>query len=140
MRDLYKNFSYLFDRLDKENDEIIATIKEVSSSKTLITYLFKKKEEEFRNLIDSLDEHGDGHIRPKNLVELCKVMQFLQKINLKGDEIQFLESLFDVIERTEEKNFKNISTLICSSKNLLDSIKLIVDDLQNREEASKLKI
>ena len=139
MRELYTKFAYLFERLDKENDEIVSTIKAISTSKELVAYLFKKKEEEFRNVIDSLDEHGDGHIRPKNLVELCKVMQFLQKINIKGDEVEFLESLFDLIEGAEEKNFRNISTLIGSSKNLLDSIKLIVDDLQHREEASTLK-
>ena len=135
--ELDTKLGWFIKRLDNENDEVVASIKEMRESRMLIEYLLGKSEDDFRNLIDSLDEHGDGHIRVNNIIELCKVMQFIQKINKKSDQKEFLKSLINLIENEKDGIFKNISAMIYTSNKLIDSIKLIIDTLQNREEASK---
>jgi hypothetical protein len=64
-------------------DIVKEIIQELSKSEKLIEYLSRKNEEDIRNLIDIFDEHGDDHIRVQNIIELCKIIQFLRKIDKK---------------------------------------------------------
>jgi len=121
------------------DSEVIHTINEMGKSHKLIEFLLGKSEQELRNLIDSLDEHGDGYIRVQNIIELCKVTQFFQSLKLSNIN-DFIKSIENVLKEDKEKKFSNISAMIHASFSILDSIRLIIDTFQNREEASKIKI
>jgi hypothetical protein len=135
---IYSKLDFLLKK--SKDEEIITTINEIGESNKLIEFALDKNEQDLRNLIEGLDEHGDGHIRVHNIIELCKVTKFLNKLNTQN-ELDFINSIIGLIEQdVQEKNYLNISGMIRSSSNLLESIVLITDTLQNREEASKVKI
>jgi hypothetical protein len=133
---------------DVLNSKYLDIVKEIiqglSKSEKLIEYLSRKNEEDIRNLIDIFDEHGDDHIRVQNIIELCKIIQFLRKIDHKNGELSFLKSIITIIETTVESEesviIRNMSAIIETSNNIIDNLKLIIETLQNREEASKIKI
>ncbi len=116
----------------------------MSKSGKLIEYLSRKNEEDIRHLINIFDEHGDDHIRVQNIIELCKIIQFLRKIDQKNGEFSFLKNIKTIIETTieseESATIRNMSAIIETSNNILDNLKLIIETLQTREETSKIKI
>jgi hypothetical protein len=99
---------------------------------------------DIRNLIDIFNEHGDDHIRVQNIIEFCKIIQFLRKIDHKNGGLSFLKSIIPIIETTieseESATIRNMSAIIETSNNILDNLKFIMETLQNREEASEIKI
>ena len=132
---------------DMHKSNHLNTIKEIiekmGASKKLIEYLFKKDENDIRSLIDSFDEHGDEHIRVQNIIELCNISQFIKKISRKDGEKGFLVSIQALIEidmESEVSKYRNLSSIIETSNNILENLKLIIETIQNREEASKIKI
>lgn len=138
VEEINRNFKFIIEL--SQDSEIIQVMNEMGKSKKLIEFLLDKNEQDLRNLIDSLDEHGDGYIRVQNIIELCRVTQFFQSLNRNGTNLEFIKSIIEILNNDKEKKYSNLSANIYTSFSILDNIRLILDTFQNREEASKLKI
>jgi nucleoside-triphosphatase THEP1 len=135
-------------KIDVEN-----IIMELSENKELVEFALNTPDEDIRNMVDAVDEHGDSFIRVQTIRDLLIVGSFVRTIKLKeytNDreknpiEEEFVMKIVNVLTDKSDENsannaFQNIEALINTCSKQFIGIKHLYRELSNREEASKIK-
>ncbi len=131
--------SYLAER-DIEN-----ILFELADDTELIEFLLKTPEDDIRNMVDAVDEHGDSFIRVQTIRDVLIIGSFLRNLSLKDytserdnnlTEAQFIMKILDAFSKV---NYGGIDVLLNTSNKQVLGIKHLHHELSNREEASKIK-
>ena len=139
-----KDIAYIKSQYLAEDIENI--IFELSEDKDLIDFLITTPEEDIRNMVDAVDEHGDSFIRVQTIRDLLIIGSFIQALGIKKFDVETIKNpsedqFIKQIETTvkTKKNFSNIDVLMNSCMKQIVGIKHLYRELSNREEASKIK-
>ena len=127
-----------------EKREIENLLYELAEDKELIDFLLVTPEEDIRNMVDAVDEHGDSFIRVQTIRDLLIVGSFLRAIVLKEfngvnnlTEKDFINRIHDAFNN--KTGISGIDVLMNSCSKQIIGIKHLHHELSNREEASKIK-
>ena len=129
--------------MEKQNIENI--LFELSEDQDLILFLLNTPEDDIRNMVDAVDEHGDSFIRVQTIRDLLIIGSFIRRLQLKDFSLnkETNPTEDDLIERIHstmgKNNFNGIEVLMNSCSKQFTGIKHLHSELSNREEASKIK-
>lgn len=164
-KEVYNNFIILINDTDSTFDKIFDSSKilsdlrtkylekrnienalyELSEDQELILFMIKTPEDDIRNMVDAVDEHGDSFIRVQTIRDLLIIGSFIRRLELKQlteekdvrlTEDEFIDRVHSVFGKN---NFQGIEALMNSCNKQFTGIKHLHSELSNREEASKIK-
>jgi len=118
---------------------------ELSDDTELIEFLLKTPEDDIRNMVDAVDEHGDSFIRVQTIRDLLIIGSFLRQLSLKdytpdrNNNLTEEQFIVKILEAFNKSNYSGIDVLLNTSTKQVLGIKHLHHELSNREEASKIK-
>jgi hypothetical protein len=140
--EMNNNINILKSQINKKYD-ITNLLHELCENRDLLDFIISTPEEDFRNMVEAVDEHGDSFLRVQTIRDLLIIGSFLRILNLQNYQNNLTEEFFiTTIHKALESNptFLAIDALINSCSKHYISIKLLHKELSNREEASKNKV
>ena len=128
-----------------KNTDIQNILYEISKGQELITFLLNTPEDDIRNMVDAVDEHGDSFIRVQTIRDLLIIGSFIRRLQLKDftqnidnnpTEEEFIERIHTAFSKSY---FKGLEVILNQCSYQFLGIKHLHGELSNREEASKIK-
>jgi hypothetical protein len=92
----------------------------MSEDNDLITFLLNTPEDDIRNMVDAVDEHGDSFIRVQTIRDLLIIGSFVKSLSLKEweadvnknpSEEEFIQRIHNAFKKS---NFSGIDVLMNS--------------------------
>lgn len=119
------------------NTDMLAILKELQKSSSLIEFLLTVVDEDIRNLIDAVEEHSEQYVRESTVSDLIEVKRFLQPL-LKQKYDQNIQKFFGAMSRSlETSGIKNVERKIHECYSNLHSLKALYNHVANRGEHTK---
>jgi hypothetical protein len=128
-----------------EKRDIENILYELSEDNELVAFLLHTPEDDIRNMVDAVDEHGDSFIRVQTIRDLLIIGSFVRTLCLRdfSDDIPNNPREDELVERIhgafKKSTFSGIDVLMNSCMKQYLGIKHLHNELSNREEASKIK-
>jgi len=123
-----------------KNEKLCELVKILKENLEVYNFFVEKKEDDFLNLLDFVDDVGESFIRPNTIKKSIKVLDFFKNLKekiLEKTDKEIFEYLDTLLNSKEDKNLYDILKEICSN---INGIEQLYDKIVNREEYSKIKI
>lgn len=122
--------------LSETDEELWAVFEELSKATQLVQFLQESLEDDFRNLIDAVEERSEQTLDETTVSDLIKVKEFLQPI-LRKKAWGTPEELFRTIKKCIEKAGTDVSKKINNCFYHRHGLKALYQYVANRGELTK---
>ena len=126
----------IFDKISKITKNISDAewelVGELSQCKYLIDFIRLKIDQDFRNLIDAVEEHSEQSLGEEEVNAFIEVKAFLQPF-LKASN-NTLEHMFNTLRRQKKYSVEEMKNKFSQCRKNFERLKALVNSVGNREE------
>ena len=133
--ELVSTMNVLQELLNDSDDGWWDALSEVAKSSTLIKFLKQSIDDDFRNLIDAVEERSEQTIDESTVSDLIRVKQFFQPVMRKNfDEPK---EFLDCLNKSVQKEDKNLAGRINNCATHVHGLMALYQHVANRGELTK---
>jgi len=133
--ELVSTMNVLQDLLRDPSEEWWDTLHEISKSSQLIKFLKQSIDDDFRNLIDAVEERSEQTIDESTVSDLIRVKQFFQPVMRKT--FNQPEEFLDCLRKSVQKEEKNLAARINNCTTHVHGLMALYQHVANRGELTK---
>ena len=133
--DLISTMNVLQDLLNDPAEEWWDTLHEIAKSSALIKFLKKSIDDDFRNLIDAVEERSEQTIDESTVSDLIRVKQFFQPV--MRQTFSQPEQFLDCLKKSVQKEDKNLAGRINNCATHVHGLTALYQHVANRGELTK---
>jgi len=133
--ELVSTMNVLQDQLNDPTEEWWGTLCEISQSSVLIKFLKQSIDDDFRNLIDAVEERSEQTIDESTVSDLIRVKQFFQPLVRKT--FSQPEEFLDYLKKSVQKEDKNLAVRINNCATHVHGLMALYQHVANRGELTK---
>ena len=133
--ELVSAMNVLQDLLNDPVEEWWDALSEIAKSSSLIKFLKQSADDDFRNLIDAVEERSEQTIDESTVSDLIKVKQFFQPVVRKP--FSQPEEFLDCLKKSVQKEDKNLASRINNCTTHVHGLMALYQHVANRGELTK---